>query len=134
MIPCLLAPYAGRAYALLRIVCGLLFAVHGAQKLFGMFGGGFQPAAGSQLWFGAVIELGAGLLIAVGLFTSWASFLSSGTMAVAYLQFHWKFEGAAALLPWVNKGELALVYAFVFLYMACRGDGAWSLGGRRAAA
>src|SRR5687767_10346385 len=94
-------------YAALRAMAGLMFSLHGMQKLFGAFGAATQEV-GSQLWIGGSIELVCGLLIAVGLFTRLAAFLSSGTMAVAYLQFHWKL----ALVDWkwapvVNKGELA---------------------------
>ena len=78
MLSRLLAPRAEAAYALLRAVSGLLFALHGLQKLFGVLGGTVQPA-GSQLWIGAVIELAAGLAIAAGLFTTWAAFLASGS-------------------------------------------------------
>ncbi len=132
MLDRLLAPRTEAAYALLRVVAGLLFAVHGAQKLFGVLGGSAQPAL-SQLWFGAVIELACGLLIAAGFLTSWAAFLASGTMAVAYTQFHWKLAFGAGFFPAVNKGELALLYAFLFLFVACRGGGPFSVDGARGA-
>lgn len=129
MLNRLLAPRAEAAYALLRVVSGLLFALHGAQKLFGVLGGTAQ-AAGSQLWVGAVIELLAGLAIAAGVFTSWAAFLASGTMAVAYVQFHWKLAFDAGFFPVVNKGELALLYSVLFLFVACRGGGPYAWDGR----
>jgi putative oxidoreductase len=131
MLHRLLEPQVDFAYPLLRIVAGVMFAFHGLQKLFGVLGS-FQPAVGSQAWFGGIIELVAGLAIAAGLLTSWAAFLASGTMAVAYVQFHWKLALGAQFFPTVNKGELALLYAVVFLYIACRGGGAWSLDRRRA--
>lgn len=131
MLDRFLAPRAEAAYAILRIVSGLLFAIHGAQKLFGVLGG-FRPPVGTQLWVGAIIELVAGLAIAVGALTPWAALLASGTMAVAYTQFHWKLALGAGFFPAVNKGELALLYAFLFLFVACRGGGAWSVDGRRA--
>lgn len=130
MLNRLLAPRAEAAYALLRVVSGLLFAVHGAQKLFGVLGGTVQPP-GTQLWLGAVIELVAGLAIAAGIFTSWAAFLASGTMVVAYVQFHWKLAFDAGFFPVVNKGELALLYAFLFLFVACRGGGPYAWDGRK---
>jgi putative oxidoreductase len=114
------------AYALLRIVAGLMFAFHGLQKLFGVQST-FLPPAWSQLWFGGIIELVAGLAIAGGVFTTWAAFLASGEMAVAYLQFHWKGAFDAQFFPTVNKGELALLYSVLFLFIACRGGGKWSL-------
>lgn len=118
--------YRRAAYALLRVVAGLMFSFHGMQKLFGVLGASAQPA-GTQLWFGGLIELACGLAIAAGLFTRWAALLASGTMAVAYTQFHWKLQLGAHFLPLVNKGELALLYAAVFLYIAAQGAGAFSL-------
>jgi putative oxidoreductase len=94
----------------------------------------FLPPAGSQLWFGGLIELGCGLLIALGLFTRPAAFLASGTMAVAYTQFHWKLAFASGTwLPAINKGELALIYCFLFLFIAAHGGGSLSVDGRRSA-
>jgi putative oxidoreductase len=76
-----------------------------------------------------MIELVAGLMIAAGFLTVYAAFLSSGTMAVAYAQFHWKFAFDAGFFPVVNRGELAVIYAFLFLYIACRGAGIASIDG-----
>jgi putative oxidoreductase len=121
-----LAPHADRAYALLRIVSGALFAFHGMQKIFGVLSAS-RPPLFSQVWVGGIIELVAGTLIAVGYQTTWAAFISSGQMAVAYTQFHWKLAFGRNFFPAVNKGELALVYAFVFLYVACKGSGRFSL-------
>lgn len=121
-----LEKFSGPAYAFLRIIAGLMFAFHGVQKIFGVLTD-YHPAVGSQIWIGGLIELVAGFLIAVGFKTRWAAFLSSGTMAVAYFQFHWKFQMGSAFFPGVNQGELAVLYCFVFLYMACRGSGMWSL-------
>jgi len=118
-----LGRYAEIAYTLLRVVAGLMFAVHGAQKLFGFLGGRQMPV-GSLFWVGGVIELVGGLLIAIGLFTSWAAFIASGEMAVAYFMVHFK-DG---FWPILNKGELAVLYCFVFLYIACRGGGRYSVG------
>lgn len=132
MLDRLLAPAQEPVYAALRIVAGLLFAFHGLQKVFGVLSD-FQPPVGSQLWIGGVIELVAGLLIAFGFLTVWAAFLASGTMAVAYAQFHWKFAFNSAFFPVINKGELAVLYAFVFLFIACKGAGIASLDGMRSA-
>jgi len=128
----LLNPFAELSYSLLRMVSGLLFAFHGVQKVFGVLIDQ-APAFGTQLWVGGVIELVCGLAIFLGLSTSLAAFLASGTMAVAYFQFHWMFQTDEQFFPAVNKGELAVVYCFLFLYVACRGGGAWSLDRRRAA-
>jgi putative oxidoreductase len=114
-------------YATLRIVAGALFAFHGVQKLFGVHAP-FVPAFGSQLWVGAVIELVGGALIGAGLFTRPVAFLAAGQMAVAYFQFHWKLAlGDGMWLPAVNKGELAVIYCFLFLLIAARGSGLVSL-------
>ena len=129
MLDRLLTPLTEPVYAVLRIVAGLLFAFHGLQKVFGMLSE-FQPPVGSQLWIGGVIEIVAGFMIALGFLTVWAAFLASGTMAVAYIQFHWKFAFGGSFFPAVNEGELAVVYAFLFLFIACRGAGSWSLDGR----
>lgn len=124
-----LEPRAEAAYALLRIVSGAMFAFHGVQKLFRVLTD-HPPPVFSQIWVGGVIELVAGLCIAAGLFTSCAAFVASGTMAVAYVQFHWQLEFGARFFPTVNKGELALLYSVLFLFIACRGAGKWSLGRR----
>jgi putative oxidoreductase len=128
MLSKLLAPFTEVAYSLLRVVAGLMFSFHGMQKIFGLLAPAEQPAiaVGSQLWLGGMIELVCGLAIAFGFLTTWAAFLASGTMAVAYIQFHWKFQLDAQFLPGVNRGELAVLYSFLFLYIACRGGGRWS--------
>ena len=108
-------------YALLRVVLGLLFACHGAQKLLGVFG---KEAVREPLMILAgVIELGGGLLIAVGLLTRVAAFLASGQMAVAYFMAH----APGGFWPILNRGELAVVYCFVFLLVAALGGGRYSL-------
>ncbi|MDX6768461.1 MAG: DoxX family protein [Elusimicrobiota bacterium] len=121
-----LSRWTDHAYAALRVVTGLAFAVHGAQKLFGVLGG-MRPPLFSQIGLGGVIEFFGGLLIAAGLLTRPAAFLCSGTMAVAYTQFHWKLAFGAGFFPSVNGGELALVYSFLFLYYACRGSGRFAV-------
>jgi len=121
-----LEKYADHAYALMRIVAGFMFAFHGAQKVLGILSE-FQPPMGSQLWIGGVIELVGGLAVLLGFGTRIAAFICSGEMAVAYFQFHWKFQLGAAFFPAVNKGELAVLYCFVFLLIACRGGVKWSL-------
>jgi putative oxidoreductase len=116
-----LGKYSGYVYAVLRIVVGLMFACHGAQKLFGMFGG--KGGAEGLMLLGGIIEFGGGLLIALGLLTRPAAFLASGMMAVAYFMAH----ASGGPLPIINKGELAVVYCFVFLYIFFRGAGLLSL-------
>ena len=121
-----LEKFQNHAYALMRIVAGFMFAFHGAQKILGLLSD-FHPAAGSQVWFGGGIELVGGLAIMLGFLTRAAAFLCSGEMAVAYFQFHWKFQMGSAVFPAVNKGELAALYCFVFLFIACRGGVQWCL-------
>jgi putative oxidoreductase len=119
------------AYAALRIVGGFMFACHGAQKLFGLWGG-HPPPTLTQVWFSGVIELVCGVLVALGLFTRLAALLASGEMAVAYFQFHWKLAmDNNMFLPIANKGELAALYCFVFFLFALSGPGAYSIDGRR---
>jgi putative oxidoreductase len=124
-----LAPYADYVYALLRIVSGALFMFHGLQKIFGILPepDHGQPAVGTQMWFGGILELVCGLLIALGLRASFAAFIASGMMAVAYIQFHWHFQFDAGFFPIRNKGEPAVIYCFLFLFIACRGSGLWSI-------
>jgi putative oxidoreductase len=128
-LPRFLAPRADLAYTALRVVAGLMFSFHGMQKILGVFSE-FHPAVGSQLWFGGILELVCGLAIAAGAYTPWFAFVASGEMAVAYVQFHWKLAGGAQFFPAINKGELAVLYSFVFLYIACRGSGQWSVDQR----
>jgi putative oxidoreductase len=118
------------AYTALRVVAGAMFAVHGAQKILGWHSE-FMPPAGSQLWIGGLIELIGGALIAIGWFVRPVAFLASGQMAVAYTQFHWKLAIAdGKWLPAVNKGELAVLYCFLFLFIAAHGGGRMSIDGR----
>ena len=124
----LFAKYGDHAYALLRIVTGLMFAFHGMQKIFGILTDHPSPPLGSQIWFGGIIELVGGLFVAAGFQTRLAAFLASGTMAVAYFQFHWKFQLGPNFFPSINQGEMAVLYCFVFLLIACRGGGKWSVG------
>ena len=123
-----LARLAPHAFTLLRVVAGLLFLCHGVMNLTGVLGAHRMPLD-SQLGVGAVIELVTGALIALGLFTRLAALLASGQMAVAYMQFHWKFAFDARFFPAVNQGELAVVYCFLFLVIACSGAGPISVDG-----
>jgi len=118
--------YTRQIYALLRIVAGFMFSFHGAQKIFG-FLSDHQAVFGTQVWYGGLIELLGGLAIMLGFQTRWIAFICSGQMAVAYFQFHWKFQTGANLFPTINKGELAALFCFVFLYIASRGTVTWGL-------
>lgn len=124
-----LGNFSPHAYALMRVVVGLLFACHGAQKVFGWFGGldGKGTAALLSSLFGVAgtIELIMGLLIAVGLLTGYAAFIASGEMAAAYFMGHFP----NGFWPIENKGEPAVLFCFVFLYVATRGAGIWSIDG-----
>ncbi|RII28444.1 MAG: LuxR family transcriptional regulator [Geobacter sp.] len=118
-----MSKYSSYCYALMRIVVGFLFLWHGAQKLFG-FPSPMPPGVPLFITYvGGSIELIGGILVMVGLFTPWAAFITSGEMAVAY----WMAHGTKALLPIQNGGELAVVYCFVFLFIAAQGSGIWSV-------
>ena len=120
----------GEIYALMRIVVGFLFLWHGTQKLLGFppLPEGIEVPAFVTYVAGS-IELIGGLLVMIGLFTRWAAFLCSGLMAFAY--WMGQHERAASDM---NQGELAAAYCFVFLYIAARGAGRWSVDGSRGAA
>lgn len=123
-----LAPFGPYAYAILRIVTGLLFACHGGQKIFGWFGG--QPVAlGSLIGVAGIMELVLGVLIAIGLFTSYAAFIASGEMAVAYFMGHFP----KSFWPLENQGEPAVLFCFIFLYMATQASGIWGFDAARRA-
>jgi len=115
------------AYAFMRVIAGFMFTFHGVQKIFGVLSERPAPEFGTQMWIGGVIELVCGVLIAVGLFTPYAAFLASGTMAVAYAQFHWHFAFDSNFLPVVNGGEMAALYAVLLLFVACKGSGFFSV-------
>ena len=114
--------YSDLTYAVMRLVVGLLFACHGAQKLFGVLGGASQLSNPMMLAAG-VIEFAGGLLVGVGLWAGYAAFIASGQMAVAYFKVH----ASGGFWPIVNKGELAVLYCFIFLFIASRGSGSWSV-------
>ncbi|PYP87973.1 MAG: DoxX family protein [Blastocatellia bacterium AA13] len=113
-------------YILLRIVAGLLFAQSGALILFGWFGGipqGQSAPLMSQTGIGGILEFAGGLMIMLGLFTRPVAFILSGEMAVAY----WQFHAPNGTWPIQNQGLAAVLFCFVFLYMAARGAGDWSI-------
>ena len=118
-------PYAR---SVLRVVVGFTFSLHGMQKLLGFFGGlngkgATVPFGMSLFWFAGGLELIGGLLILLGLFTSPVAFILCGEMAVAYFKVHFPH----GFIPLLNRGELAVVYCFVFLYLCVAGAGPLSL-------
>ena len=116
-----LRPFEPHLYAAVRIVAGFLMLFHGVQKLFG-----FPEFVEMPDWIRYVagpIELGGGLLVMLGLFTRPAAFVTSGQMAAAYFIGH----QSSGLLPIQNGGDLAVIYCFVFLYIAARGAGQWGI-------
>jgi putative oxidoreductase len=121
-----LAPWSEAIYAAFRFVFGFLFWFHGAQKLFGWFGGG-PPEMNALMWVAGAIEFFGGAMIALGLLASPAAFVSSGLMAAAYFMAH----QPQALLPVANKGEMAILYCFAFLLIAAKGSGRYSLDDAR---
>ncbi len=121
-----LGRYAPYLFAVLRIVAGLMFFLHGLQKLADLPAPlGVTPLPPMLLAAG-IIELVCGALIAVGFFSSYAAFIASGQMAFAYFIGH----GPKGLWPTINGGELAVMYCFLFLYIAAQGPGVWSLNRR----
>jgi putative oxidoreductase len=118
-----LAPFTETIYAVMRFVIGFLFACHGLQKLFGLMGG--QKVGAPMMMVAGVIELVGGLMVAAGLMAGVAAFISSGEMAVAYFMAHFPH----GFWPIENKGELAVVYCFIFLYIAAKGSGRYGVDG-----
>jgi putative oxidoreductase len=117
-----LSKYETQVYAILRIVAGFLFLWHGSQKLFDF------PPSGHEMPFYLVfiagpIEFFGGLLVMTGLWTRWVAFICCGEMAYAY----WAVHGTHTLLPLLNGGEWALLYCFLFLFIAARGSGVFSV-------
>jgi putative oxidoreductase len=118
-----LNPYAPRVLSLVRIMSGLLFMAHGILKHLSFPAPGMQTEVGSPGWIAGLIELVAGGLIVLGLFTRPAAFIASGTMAFAYFMAH----APRSFYPIVNEGELAILYCFIFFYFIFAGPGPWSL-------
>ena len=115
-------------FFLLRVVSGLLFLQAGGMKIFDWFGGipaehGGHPALFTQTWIGGVLEFYGGVAILLGLATRPVAFVLSGTMAVAYFQFH----QPQGFWPIQNGGQPAVLFCFLFLFFAAHGGGAWSL-------
>ncbi|MGH2396448.1 MAG: DoxX family protein [bacterium] len=121
-MPPFMQAFHAQAYALMRIVVGLLFLWHGTQKLFGVPLPP-PPVPPFVLYIAGPIELVCGFLVMVGLVAGWAAFLCSGLMAFAY----WMVHGTQALFPIQNGGELAALYCFVFLFISSQGSGIWSV-------
>jgi putative oxidoreductase len=117
-------PWSPHFLGVLRIITAFLFMQHGAQKLFSFPA---PPQAmhslSSLIWVAGVLELFGGLLLVLGLFTRPVAFLLSGEMAVAYFMAH----APHGFWPLLNRGELAVLYCFVFLYLAVAGGGSWSV-------
>jgi putative oxidoreductase len=117
------------SYFLLRVVAGQLFFHAGAMKLLGWFGGmpGQPPGSSaplmSQVGIGGLLEFFGGIAIMLGLLTRPVAFVLAGEMAVAY----WQFHAPNGFWPIVNQGQQAVLFCFIFLYMAAQGGGDWSL-------
>lgn len=120
-----LSRYAPQLLGLLRIIAGLLFLAHGTVKVFG-FPVGAPPGQQEVMtlfWIAGVIELVAGALITLGLFTRVAAFIAAGEMAVAY----WMIHAPQGPFPVSNMGDAAILYCFLFLYISAAGPGSFSL-------
>ena len=132
-----LGKFSDQTYAIMRIVVGFIFLLHGAQKLFGAFPRNPDEAGNavelmSRMGLAGTLEFFGGLLIMVGFLAGWTAFIVCGEMAVAYFMAHFP----QGVMPVQNRGgESALLYCFVFLYIASKGSGIWSvdraLGGEK---
>lgn len=125
-----LSRFQPQLHALLRIMTGLLFLEHGTQKFLSFPPGqaaGMGLALNNPGAYAGIIELLCGLLVAIGLFTRPAAFLASGTMAIAY----WMAHAPQNPFPVNNMGDAAILYCFVFLYLAAAGAGPWSVDASR---
>ncbi|MEN9614120.1 MAG: hypothetical protein RLZZ347_427 [Candidatus Parcubacteria bacterium] len=119
-----MSKYEAQVYAILRIVAGFLFIWYGSMKLFNfpaLPDGVVMPAF--IVWIAGPIEFFGGILMMLGLFTQPVAFLASGLMAFAY----WMGHGTQALLPIVNKGDIAVLFCFLFLFISTKGSGMWSI-------
>lgn len=115
--------WAPRVLSIVRMASALIFFAHGSAKLFGFPPSNFSPEALSLLWVAGVLEVVGGALLFVGLFTRPVAFVLSGMMAVAY----WMAHAPKSFHPLVNGGDAAILYCFIFLYIAFAGGGPWSL-------
>jgi putative oxidoreductase len=126
----ILGRYSTYIYAILRIVVGLLFLMHGTQILLGYPPWPAMmpaPPMNGVIMAAGIIELVTGALVLLGLFASFAAFIASGTMAVAYFMAHQPM----AAWPASNMGDAAVLNCFIFLYIASRGSGVWSIDSLR---
>ena len=115
--------FAPHILGIFRFLAGVMFACHGAQKVLGAFGGLPPGAGGWMVQVAGPMELGGGIPIAIGLLTRPVAFLCSGLMAVAY----WYGHGLNGFWPKANGGEPAVLYCWIFLYLAVQGPGAWAV-------
>jgi putative oxidoreductase len=122
------ASWSGHIHAALRVMTGLLFLQHGTAKIFGFpLVAGMDQMPSAMLWITGLLELVGGALIILGLFTRPAAFLLSGFMAVAYFMAH----ASGSFFPILNMGELAIMFSFVFLWLAAAGAGPFSMDNSR---
>jgi len=121
------ASWSGPLLSVLRIAAALTFLHHGTSKFFGLPPFPVPPPLPPMLIAAGVIELVGGALLLIGFFTRPVSFIASGMCAVAYFMVH----APKGFFPSVNQGEAALLYAFIFLYLAAAGAGPWSVDATR---
>ena len=123
-LPARLAPYV---LSILRIMAALLFLEHGLSRMFGFPSPLLTPPLFSMYWFAGAIEFAGGILLTLGLFSRLSAFVMSGEMAFAYFLSH----APRNFFPALNGGDAAILYCFIFLYIAAAGPGPWSLDSRR---
>ena len=125
-----LGKYSSQILGITRIVSGLAFLEHGTTKLLNFPPGTIHPPVTTLPGAGGVIELIAGALIALGLYSRCAAFVASGEMAVAYFLFHMKILGQTDLFPTHNGGDAAILFCFLFLYLAAAGPGSFAVNNK----
>ena len=125
-----LEPYSAQILGIVRIVSGLCFLEHGMTKLLNFPPGTMHPPLTSLSGVGGIIELVAGALITLGLYSRCAAFVASGEMAVAYFVVHMKLFGGISFFPTQNGGDAAILFCFIFLYLAAAGPGRFAVNGK----
>jgi len=125
-----LEPYSAQILGVVRIVSGLCFLEHGTTKWLNFPPGTMHPPITSLSGVGGIIELIAGTLIVLGLYSRCAAFVASGEMAVAYFLAHMKIFDDISFFPTQNGGDAAILFCFIFLYLAAAGPGRFSVSGK----
>jgi len=122
-----LSRFRPQILSILRIMTALLLLQHGLSKFFGFPMAMNTPPMFSLFWFAGVIEIVGGVLLLIGLFSRWVAFILSGELAIGYFLVH----APKGFYPLTNQGEAAVLFCFIFLYLAAAGPGPWSVDATR---